>query len=202
MTVPATARRIPVFATVVVMCAVATMIGLGIWQLERMQWKETLLVRYAAALRDDTAVAWPTDPHQFAQTSFRRSTVTCAADVELSAISGRNAAGEAGWVQIAECLNEVGARAAVQLGWSRNPAPVAFTGGTFAGRIAPYGKAVRLVADPPQAGLEASAAPDPREIPNNHWAYAIQWFFFAATALVIFVIALRRRGDQAPQPPA
>jgi len=29
--------------------------------------------------------------------------------------------------------------------------------------------------------------------PNNHLSYAIQWFFFAATALVIYVLALRKR---------
>lgn len=199
----APARRIPVVATVIVLCAVATMIGLGLWQLERRQWKEALLVRYADALADDAAVKWPTDPHQFTSTYFRRSTVICASDVKLSAMAGRNAAGEAGWVQIAECLNDSGARAAVQLGWSRDPAPIAFAGGAFAGRIAPYGSSVRLVADPPMAGLEANAAPDPREIPNNHLAYAVQWFFFAATALIIYVIALRRRTrDRASQPTA
>jgi surfeit locus 1 family protein len=30
-------------------------------------------------------------------------------------------------------------------------------------------------------------------IPNNSFAYAIQWFLFAATALVIYALALRRR---------
>ncbi|MDR7102441.1 SURF1 family cytochrome oxidase biogenesis protein [Croceicoccus sp. BE223] len=196
-------RRIPFVATLIVLCAVATMIGLGVWQLERRQWKEALLVRYADALADDAAVTWPTDPRQYASTYFRRSTVTCASDVKLSAMAGRNAAGEAGWVQIAECRNDGGALAAVQLGWSRDPAPVAFAGGAFAGRIAPYGSSVRLVADPPMAGLEANAAPDPREIPNNHLAYAVQWFFFAATALIIYVIALRRRTrDRASQPTA
>jgi surfeit locus 1 family protein len=51
----------------------------------------------------------------------------------------------------------------------------------------------RLVADPPLAGLDANAMPDPSEIPNNHFAYAVQWFLFAATALVIYVLAVRRR---------
>jgi len=196
--VPGDTRRFPVLATLIVLCAVVTMIGLGVWQLERMQWKEALLARYAGALQDDAAVAWPTDPRRFSSTYFRRSVVTCATDIRLSAISGRSAAGEAGWAQIAECRDEARAPVAIQLGWSRNPAPVAFGGGTFTGRIAPYGSSVRLVADPPLAGLEPNAAPDPREIPNNHLAYAIQWFFFAATALVIFVIALRRRRDQGP----
>ena len=49
-----------------------------------------------------------------------------------------------------------------------------------------------LVADPPVAGLQANAPPDPRDLPNNHMAYAFQWFFFAITALVIYGLALRR----------
>ena len=41
------------------------------------------------------------------------------------------------------------------------------------------------------------AAPDPRDLPNNHLAYAGQWFFFALTALVIYILALRRRSTRA-----
>ena len=50
----------------------------------------------------------------------------------------------------------------------------------------------RLVADPPVAGLQANAVPDPSDLPNNHLSYAGQWFLFAATALVIYVLAVRR----------
>ena len=51
----------------------------------------------------------------------------------------------------------------------------------------------KVVADPPLAGLAAIAAPDPNDLPNNHWSYAIQWFLFALVALVIYGIALRKR---------
>ena len=37
------------------------------------------------------------------------------------------------------------------------------------------------------------ARPDPSDLPNNHLAYAGQWFFFAITAFIIYVLALRRR---------
>ena len=37
------------------------------------------------------------------------------------------------------------------------------------------------------------AAPDPGDLPNNHLAYAGQWFLFALAAAVIYVLALRRR---------
>ena len=52
---------------------------------------------------------------------------------------------------------------------------------------------MRLVAAPPQAGLAQLALPDPRDLPNNHLSYAVQWFLFAATALVIYVLALRKK---------
>ena len=41
--------------------------------------------------------------------------------------------------------------------------------------------------------LSANARPDPNDIANNHLAYAVQWFFFAFVALVIYAIALRKR---------
>jgi len=77
------------------------------------------------------------------------------------------------------------------LGWSRLPtAAGGWSGGEVHGVIAP---GPRLVASPPLAGLDANAVPDPADIPNNHFAYAIQWFVFAATALVIYALALRKR---------
>ena len=64
----------------------------------------------------------------------------------------------------------------------------------FSGIIAPGGEGgAHLVADRPQAGLAANGRPDQSEIPNNHFAYAVQWFVFAATALVIYGLALRKR---------
>jgi hypothetical protein len=79
----------------------------------------------------------------------------------------------------------------VVLGWSRLPmAAGGWSGGEVRGVIAP---GPRLVASPPLAGLEANAMPDPADIPNNHFAYAVQWFVFAATALVIYGLALRKR---------
>jgi surfeit locus 1 family protein len=53
-----------------------------------------------------------------------------------------------------------------------------------------------LVADAPAPGLSASAPPDPSSVPNNHLAYAVQWFLFAGIAVVIYLLALRRRGQK------
>lgn len=186
-------RRLPLLATLLVLAAVATMIGLGIWQLGRAEWKADLKTRYAAAAASDGEIRWPDDPAQFANALYRRSRLTCSEVLSRDAISGRNAAGEAGWAQIAHCRLPDGAVAPVQLGWSRDPANANWDGGEARGRIARYGDGLRLIADPPLAGLEASAPPDPSDLPDNHLAYAWQWFFFAATAMVIFVVALRRR---------
>jgi cytochrome oxidase assembly protein ShyY1 len=60
-----------------------------------------------------------------------------------------------------------------------------------------FGKApplrAMLIADTAAPGLRASALPNPADTPNNHFAYAIQWFLFAVAAAVIYVLALRRR---------
>ena len=82
------------------------------------------------------------------------------------------------------------------MGWSRDPSNVGdWRGGEVRGIIAP---GPRLVADPPLGGLAANAAPDPSEIPNNHLAYAVQWFLFAATALIIYAVAVWRRLSARP----
>ena len=58
---------------------------------------------------------------------------------------------------------------------------------------------MRLVSDHGLGGLEASAPPSLDNIPNNHRAYAAQWFIFAFIALVIYFIALRKRFSE-PKP--
>jgi surfeit locus 1 family protein len=50
-----------------------------------------------------------------------------------------------------------------------------------------------IVSDTGLAGLKPSPRPDPAEVPNNHLAYAVQWFLFAAVAVIIYPLALRYR---------
>jgi surfeit locus 1 family protein len=74
---------------------------------------------------------------------------------------------------------------------------VVWQGGPVSGIVAPESMTERLkwhiIAEPPLAGLQANARPNPADIPNNHWSYAIQWFLFAAVALGIYGLALRKR---------
>lgn len=188
-------RRVPIVSTVFVVAAVLTMIGLGVWQLERMQWKQNLMAHYAAAMADRAEVAFPaSDPKDVEQALFRRSTVDCRATGDWNSISGRNARDTAGYVHVVRCGMDGGRTAYVQAGWTQGPQHPDWKGGRVSGLIAPYidGKA-RLIADPPAPGFGASARPDPNDIPNNHFAYAMQWFFFAGVALVIYALALRKR---------
>lgn len=177
--------RIPIISTVIVAAAVMTMIGLGVWQLGRMSEKADLLARYAAAAGNAGEAQFPRQGDG-AEVWFRRSRIACDTVTKIEAVAGTSARGQKGWIQRATC----GSGVLVDLGFSRALADGAWQGGVVTGIIAP---GPRLVADPPVAGLAPMARPDPADLPNNHLAYAGQWFFFAITALVIYVLALRRR---------
>lgn len=184
-----TARRVPIIPTIIVLAAVATMIALGFWQLGRRAEKAALLARYEAAIGTGEMASFPM-AGEGEGVLFRRSVLACNAVSSIEAVSGTSASGQKGWVHRAKCAQTPGATILVDLGFSRDLASPAFTGGSVTGIIAP---GPRLVADPPVAGLAPMARPDPGDLPNNHLAYAGQWFFFALTALVIYVLALRRR---------
>jgi len=183
-------KRIPILPTLIVLVAVAYMVHLGLWQLDRLKQKEVMLARYEAAQTSGSEVRWPETPATTERALYHRSRLDCRAVEGQTTLSGRNQAGEAGLAHVATCRDSEGGRRQVVLGWSRDPASPVWTGGPVAGWIAP---GPRLVADPPQAGLAANARPDPRDIPNNHLAYAVQWFLFAGVALVIYALALRKR---------
>ena len=183
-------RRLPILPTIIVLAAAATMVALGFWQLQRLDEKEALIARYQRVLGDETAVPYPRSDAAAELALYRRSTVYCDQVIERRGGAGRSAAGESGIAQIATCRLDGGGTTDIALGFSRNPDPVAWAGGEIGGIVAP---GPRLVADPPIAGLEPLAKPDPTDLPNNHLAYAGQWFFFALTALVIYGLAIRKR---------
>ena len=187
--------RIPFIPTLVVVAAVATMIALGVWQLQRRDGKEALIARYSLAETMSSAAAWPRDAAARDGALFRYSGFTCERVLARGAVAGHSATGETGWAQTATCaIDASGDKAEVVLGWARNPAQVDWAGGPVLGFVAPGADdEVRLIASPPLAGLSASARPDPRDMPNNHFAYAVQWFIFAAMAAVIYALAVRKR---------
>jgi surfeit locus 1 family protein len=185
--------RFPVFATLLVLCALAVMIRLGFWQLDRLHQKEAMLANYAAAQADQSIHDWPkaggAKPAGYTRVRFH-----CDRTVAQEGVSGRNALGRPGWAHVSLCEVAGAQRVRVTLGWSERPDSVVWRGGEVVGTFVPHeGANLQVVADPPLAGLAANAKPDPREIPNNHLSYAVQWFLFAATALVIYLLALRKR---------
>ena len=196
-------RRVPILPTLVVAAAVALMIALGIWQLGRAQWKAELLAEYSAAaampavdldpLLDGRAALPPL--------SFRRTLVTCdAADAEADIHAGRNLEDRVGQVYVIPCrpgASGLAGRLRVNMGWSERPdGPRRLSlHGLVAGRLSVVGEdgPVMLTAATASPPLVPSQPPAIDSVPNNHMSYAFQWFFFAATALTIYVLALRRR---------
>ena len=189
-------RRLPLVPTIIVALAVAAMIGLGIWQIQRAQWKEGLLARYARA-ETLPPISWPTIPLEDSQLPlYRHATGVCLRPITNRAQAGHNRSGETGYVQIVDCVTGAeGPAMSVEVGWSRDPnARVNWKGGPVSGIIAPDGRnRMRLVAASAPPGLQPSAPPSLSAIPNNHRFYAIQWFSFAAIALIIYGLAVRKR---------
>jgi cytochrome oxidase assembly protein ShyY1 len=192
-------RKLPIIPTILVALAVAAMIGLGIWQLERKKEKEALLASYAAAA-GKPPIGWPSIPPKEPLPLFRSATGNCLSVIGFRTAPGQSVQGEPGFLVIADCRTGAeGPGLSVELGWSKNPnAGHDYKGGLVSGTVAPDSKSrMRLVAAAPGPGLQASARPSPDTIPNNHLSYAIQWFLFAAMAAVIYPLALRRREREA-----
>jgi cytochrome oxidase assembly protein ShyY1 len=192
-------RRLPIVPSIIVALAVALMIGLGIWQLQRAEWKEGLLARYAAA-QDLPPITWPTVPLRTDQLPlFRHATGVCLRPIGRRAIAGENLRGEPGYVLIVYCATGAeGPGMAVEVGWSRNPnAKVNWSGGPVSGIIIPDRiSRMRLVAASSPPGLEPSRPPDVSSVspitPAIHRGYAITWFGLAVVALIIYGLALRK----------
>lgn len=189
-------RRLPLIPTLVVAGAVALMMGLGIWQLQRAKVKDALIARYAQS-ENLPPIAWPNMPMPDSQMPlFRHATGVCLRSVGKRAVAGENVRGEPGYVHIIDCATGAeGPGMSVAVGWSKDPnAKVNWSGGPVSGVIAPDRRTrMRLVAATPPPGLEAGAPPSLSSISNNHRSYAVQWFSFAAIALIIYALAVRKR---------
>ncbi len=183
-------RRLPIVPPGVVAAAGAARIALGVWQRRRPDWKEGLIARYTQAQTMSAAVPWPRTDAELERSLFRWSGFTCERVLGVRTTAATSASGAPGVAQIARCAIAGGGEAQVALGWSTPERVASWKGGPVAGIIAPGGV---LHAAQPAPGLEQLAPPDPKDLPNNHLMYAGQWFFFALTALVIYVLALRKR---------
>jgi surfeit locus 1 family protein len=199
--------RVPVIPTIVVAAAIATMVALGFWQLgrgaERDQLKRAMIERPEMPVMD-----YPFDNPRNESYLYRKLRANCDEIFELNVVGGRDASGRTGWRQIASCLSPSGQTFQSQIGVASKPDTVAdWAGGSVEGiavlapdrrgfweRLAftPPQRPLMIVADEPKAGLLPSQRPDPADYENTSWGYAGQWFFFALTALVIYILALKK----------
>jgi surfeit locus 1 family protein len=201
-------RRLPIVSTAIVALAVAAMIGLGLWQLMIRRPQKLAMLEQLAANPSKPEIAFPRLPDD--RLLFRRAHGFCLQPVSR-ALTG---AGSAGFRFLVECRTggAEGPGMMVQLGTTRDPmAKPEWKGGEVRGYIshAPDGRSMfaslfdrrpqrlLLVADTPASGLAPNAAPDLSSVPNNHLAYGVQWFLFAAVAAVIYALALRWRWRKA-----
>jgi cytochrome oxidase assembly protein ShyY1 len=195
-------RRLPVVATVIVAIAVAIMIYLGFWQLRRAHENEQLLAQYAAASKEPP-IAFPTAPQNGPLPLFRWATGFCQRVVSQRVTGGRNRNGEVGWAHVVDCATGgEGPGMSVEVGWSRDPnARVNWRGGLVSGVIVRDRiHRIRLVAASAPPGLEPAGLPSVETAvpvtPSRNRLYALQWFSFAAIALIIYGLAVRRRWKQ------
>lgn len=200
--------RFPLFPTILVAAAVATMIALGIWQLGRAEEKDALKAQYERNLTLPP-IALPSMAAVDETLLYRRASAFCLEVTGWRRTGGKAASGRSGTRFVADCRTGAeGPGFAADMGVSANPkAEPAWRGGEVSGRIAAEpsrsGLVERLtgrasppgpmiVAERPAPGLQASAPPS-ADVANNSLFYAFQWFFFAAAAAIIYLLALRRR---------
>lgn len=201
-------KQIPVLPTLLVCAAIAIMIKLGIWQLQRADEKASLLARYAIAEKLPE-IAFPAIPANDSLL-FRRAGGMCLEPLDPTIEGGLNVKGEAGWRHIVSCRTGAeGPGMTLDIGWSnRFDEKISWQGGQVHGVISrqpdhrsliakAFGNGstpgLMMVLAVPADGLEPSAPPSIKDVPNNHLAYAVQWFIFAAIAAIIYGLALRRR---------
>ncbi|MBY8825395.1 SURF1 family protein [Sphingomonas colocasiae] len=202
-------KRWPIIPTIIVAAAILIMIALGIWQLRRADEKEALIAVYAAN-QSKGEIAYPTLAPIPEYALFRPSSANCLAVTGWRKEAGRSADGQSGYRFIAECRTGAeGPGLLADMGVGRDPQAVPkWTGGMVHGRIGTEPQHTSLIdqlrskAPPPRPmlislqaapGLSPSARPSPEDIPNNHLAYAVQWFLFAGIAGIIYWLALKRR---------
>lgn len=189
--------RLPLIPTLIVALAVAAMFGLGVWQLGRAEEKAQLLEALEGGR--DLPPADLDDPE--GPLSYRRASIACRAEeVRPEVRAGQSVDGVSGYSYRVPCRPGAAGlpgRIVVDIGWAKRPDLLdrVTLVGQISGRLGMVGEEgpVTFTAAEPVPPLEPSAPPSPDRIPNNHLFYAMQWFFFALAALVIYVLALLRR---------
>lgn len=201
-------RRFPVIPTVMTLVMLVTLIGLGIWQLQRREWKHALIAQLEAA-----QTLPPLEPADYFKAmagdisvQYRRAELPCnpgkALPYDLK--GGSSDLGDSGYLVLVSCRpNNKPPDIVAVAGWTRRPdaAQVPITIDTvFRGTIIerPYGAAegrpqFMLIAENPVPPLAKPRLPTPQDLPDRHLSYAGTWFGLAGVLAVIYALWLRRR---------
>lgn len=184
---------------------VPVLIALGFWQLERREWKHAMIaeLQRAPAL---PAVA----PREFfagivgeKSLQFRRATVDCRPGrvTPYDLKGGTSANGEGGYLVLVSCGARPRPEIVVVAGWTLRPDAVKslIVDRSFTGTVIerPYGDTIgrphfMLIPQDSVPPLMPSRIPTVGDMSDNHLSYALQWFAFAATLVIIYFIYLRR----------
>ncbi len=210
--------RVPLWPTLATFVMMTALISLGLWQLQRREWKHALIARLEAA-----QTLPPLAPIDYfhamtgeASVQYRRAELPCSPGDVLpyDLKGGSSAAGESGFLVLVSCRpNKRPPDIVAVAGWTlrADAARVPLRVDTvFRGLIIerPYGDApgrpqFMLIPDSAVAPLQRSLLPSPQDLPDNHLSYAGQWFGLAAALAAIYGVWLRRRwrGEMVAAPP-
>lgn len=210
-------KRVPILPTLVVLLALGTLVWLGVWQLQRREWKRDLIAQLEAAPKlpllepaDFTAAMNGTQSIQ-----YRRAELPCSPGTVLpyDVKGGSSAGGNSGYIILVSCRpNRKPPDIVAVAGWTMRPDAVSvpiMVDTVFKGLVIehPYGDApgrpqFMLIPDTAVPPLQLSQRPDPGGLPDNHLSYAGQWFGLAAALVAIYGVWLRRRMVAAGRPRA
>jgi surfeit locus 1 family protein len=205
----------PTLATFVVM---TVLISLGLWQLQRREWKHALIARLEAA--QTLPLLAPIDYFRAMagekSVQYRRAELPCSPGEVLpyDLKGGSSIGGDSGYLVLVSCRpNKLPPDIVAVAGWTRRADAARVPVGVdtvFRGLVIehPYGDApdrpqFMLIPDSAVAPLQRSLLPSPQDLPDNHLSYAGQWFGLAGALAVIYGVWLRRRlrGEMVAAPP-
>ncbi|MEL7461503.1 MAG: SURF1 family protein [Pseudomonadota bacterium] len=200
---------------------VGVLTGLGVWQLQRLAWKENLLAEIETRI-SDAPIALPATP-SVDESAFLSVTLTGTIDGAPIPVFGTWREAGAGYRIIAPVATE-GRRVMVDLGvagardpelpsgtltldgnltWpdevEPNPDADIWTNLDLPAMAARLGTEPVLVVAREITGVQLPFAPIPigtEGIPNNHFGYAVQWFGLALVWAGMTAFLLRRMHGQ------
>jgi len=201
-------KRLPIFPTLLTLVMLATLITLGVWQLQRLEWKNALISRLEAARTQPLLEPADFRKAMAGETSiqYRRAEVPCSPGTVLpyDLKGGSSLTGTSGYLILVSCRpNSKSPDIVVVAGWTMRPdaarVPVKVDT-VFRGIIIehPYGDAkarpqFMLIPESAVPPLQRSRVPTPVDLPNNHLSYAGQWFGLAIVLATIYGLWMRRR---------